>query len=335
VELMFIPPKYTLTKKIVKLLQDIERLKTKFDLLPKDKFQEKYFRQKSILKSALYSARIEGNPKTLKEISLQTIRKSKEKTKIELNNLYKGVNFILKNSWKKDLTLVDLRKFHKLVLKNLSYKAGSLRVESSATFNQAGVGVYVCPMPKEIKPLLAKWLRFVNGKNESFIPIKSALSHYSFEKIHPFLDGNGRVGRLLVHLILKKYDYDLRGQAAFEEYLDKHREVYYRFLNIKKKNITLFVEFFLKSLKVSLQKAVKVRRSRSVKGKPLLERSLPPRRYEVLQIIKDHKQVFFDFLHRRFMAVSPRVLRYDLKKLQDSGFIRKRGVTRGVVYEAK
>jgi len=63
------------------------------------------------------------------------------------------------------------------------------------------------------------------------------------------------------------------------------------------------------------------------------ERELLPVRYEILQVVKDHRQVSFNFLQRRFMALSPRLLRYHLKKLVDQGFIIKRGVTKGAVYE--
>lgn len=57
-----------------------------------------------------------------------------------------------------------------------------------------------------------------------------------------------------------------------------------------------------------------------------IEGHLLPRRSEILNIIRDHRQVSFDFLHRRFSAISDRLLRYDLKKL---------GVTRGAVYVYK
>lgn len=327
---MLIPPKYKLTKSIVSLLQDIERLKTQLDLLPRDKILEKYSRQKSILKSALFSARIEGNPHHLSEISLDNIKNSRQKTKIELQNICKAVEFILQKSWQNNLTIQDLKNLHQLVLSNLSDLAGSLRQEPSAIYNQAGVAVYVCPMPNQIKILLTKWLDFINKKNESFVPIKVALVHFSFEKIHPFLDGNGRVGRLLAHLIFKKYHYDLRGLVAFEEYLDNHRQTYYELLSLNDKNITDFIDFFLTGLKDSLEKAVE---EKSKSGKINKEDLLPPRRLEILQIIKDHRQISFDFIKRRFMAVNDRLLRYDLKKLQDSGFIKKRGVTRGAVYE--
>lgn len=327
---MIIPSQYKLNKNIASLLQEIEHLKTKLDLLPQNKILEKYSRQKSILKSALFSARIEGNTKTLDEISLAGIRSSKEISKIELNNLYKTLEFILKNPWKHNLTTDDLRNLHSLVLKNLSSSAGSLRMESSAIFNIAGVAIYVCPMPEEINELLRQWLNYINNNNEQFIPIKTAISHFSFEKIHPFLDGNGRVGRLLIHLILKKWNYDLRGLVAFEEYFDNHRDEYYYLLNTNKKDITSFIEFFLEGLKDAFTKTLRSKNFNKVINK---EDLLPLRRLEILHIIREHQQVSLDFLKRRFITISDRLLRYDLKKLQDIGLIKKRGVTRGVVYE--
>lgn len=62
---------------------------------------------------------------------------------------------------------------------------------------------------------------------------------------------------------------------------------------------------------------------------------LSPKRQEIIETIKDHGTVSADFLHRRFMAVNPRLLRYDLKFLVDNGYISKIGKTRGVLYSAK
>jgi Fic family protein len=325
-------PKYKLNKTIANFLQKTERRKTEFDLLPQPKLIEKYTRQKSILKSAVYSARIEGNPKTIKEVSLTSIKNSREKHKRELANLYQALEYCLQRTWRRNLQLTDIKKLHELTLQHLSPAAGNFRRQPSAIFNQAGIAVYVCPPPQQIKKLLTKWLAYVNSPSEPLIPIKAALSHFWFEKIHPFLDGNGRVGRLLIHTILKKWSYDLRGLVAFEEYLDINRQTYYELLNLNQKDITPFVEFFLKGLDNSLQKAVKEKDSITHLKK---EDLLPPRRYEILQIIRDHRQVSFDFIRRRFFTVSERLLRYDLKKLQDNEFIRKRGITKGAVYEPK
>lgn len=65
------------------------------------------------------------------------------------------------------------------------------------------------------------------------------------------------------------------------------------------------------------------------------EEFLLPRRFEILNIIKDHGSVSFDMIRRRFLNVNERTLRYDLKQLQDKGFIRKRGTTKGAYYEVK
>ena len=81
-----------------------------------------------------------------------------------------------------------------------------------------------------------------------------------------------------------------------------------------------------------LQTAVALKTEQKTK-KLSSEDDLPLRRFEILQIIKDHKIASFDFLKRRFLKIPERTLRYDLKQLVDKGFIKKRGITRGSVYE--
>ena len=66
------------------------------------------------------------------------------------------------------------------------------------------------------------------------------------------------------------------------------------------------------------------------RGKEVL--LLPPRQEEMYFIIKDHRMVSFDFLKRRFLKIPGRTLRYDLKKLQNGGYVVKVGKTRGSYY---
>lgn len=65
----------------------------------------------------------------------------------------------------------------------------------------------------------------------------------------------------------------------------------------------------------------------------LIELSLLPRREEILAVIKDHRWCSFDFLRRSFAGTNPKTLHYDLLWLINKGLVRKRGVTKGVVYE--
>lgn len=327
---VIVPPQYRLTTSIAQLLQELALYKNKLDSVPQPQFVEKQARQKGILKSAVYSARIEGNPKTLEDVSHQNIRNTKEKHKRELWNLVRALEFVLSRSWKHKVSMQNLKALHLLVLKDLSLEAGKFRHVPSAIYNRSGHAIYVCPPPQEIASLLKSLLKYINEKNEPFAPVKAALAHYTFERIHPFLDGNGRVGRLLIHLILKKWKFDLRGLVAFEEYFDTHRPKYYNLLTLPEKDLTPLIHFFLNGLRVALNEAVQVRQEI---GELNREDLLPPRRYEILGIIRDHRQVSFEFVRRRFLAVSDRLLRYDLKKLQDAGFVKKRGVTKGAVYE--
>jgi Fic family protein len=63
--------------------------------------------------------------------------------------------------------------------------------------------VFVPPLPKHLGELLGDWERFVNDDGRALPAlVQAALMHYQFETIHPFLDGNGRIGRLLINLVL-------------------------------------------------------------------------------------------------------------------------------------
>lgn len=122
----------------------------------------------------------------------------------------------------------------------------------------------------------------------------------------------------------------MKGLLSLEEYLDKHRSEYYRMLESSERDITDYVEFMLEAIDETAKQAKEL-----IMTKQSVDRSefLLPRRQEIFNIIRDHTLINFDTIRRRFMAVNPRTLRYDLKKLQDEGFIRKRGTTKGVYYE--
>lgn len=87
-------------------------------------------------------------------------------------------------------------------------------------------------------------------------------------------------------------------------------------------------------LLVQIEKKRELLENLSQKTK-IIEESLLPRRKEILDIIRDHKVVSSDFIKRRFLEVSSRMIRYDLKQLKKSGFIIKIGSTRGAVYKVK
>lgn len=325
---MLIPPKYILTPKVSQLLQSIEGSLEVINSINTPKELEINIRRNSTLKSSLFSARIEGNSLTLEDLPKSS---SKDQKRQEVFNILKALNWIHQRS-ARDLSLKDILNLHKMVMEGLVEKSnlGMFRTNIEAIFNQAGIAIYLPPRPTQILPLTQHLIKFINSNKETFVPVRACLAHYSFEKIHPFLDGNGRVGRLLLQLVLAKSGYSMKGLLPIEEYLDQHRSQYYQVLNEPEKDVTDYLEFMLESIS---ETAASAKKEVLTKQDVNIEDLLLPRRAEILNIVKDHQLVSFNTIQRRFMAVNSRTLRYDLKKLQDQGLIKKRGTTKGVYYE--
>jgi Fic family protein len=276
-----------------------------------------------------FSARIEGNPLGLSDISTLEMD-SREIHTLEIGNLVKAYENIT-DLFSQEVSIDTLKKTHAVVLSGISPEAGKLRLEDSAIFNQAGVAVYLPPAWQNIRELLEALCIYINTSNDPS-PIAAAVSHIWYEKIHPFIDGNGRVGRLLSSYILKKRGYDFSGLVPFEQYLDENRDDYYYFLGKDKQDVTGFVEFYLSAL---LSQARITLSTVHEAGKLDKYAHLLPRRAEIMHIIEDHKIISFDFLARRFRAIPTRTLHFDLAQLIKAGLVQKMGATRGVVYTLK
>lgn len=317
------------TSKINELLNRLEVARRVIDVLPLRPAIEENLRQKSLLKSAVFSARIEGNKLRLADVQYDLEKTApKDIARMEIYNIHKAMHWIHAGKTNKTVTKRLIKKLHKLAMRNISSSAGRFRTEQSAIFNQAGVAIYMPPPPTEIPPLIDRFLKQANSK-KLVLPINTAICHFGFEKIHPFLDGNGRVGRLLSVFMLKKSDFGFRGLVALEGYIDEHRQNYYDLLSSPSRDITPFIEFFLEAAVAEAEKSIN--QLKNIKEE-LPEDNLLPRRREIFAIIRDHKMVSFDALRRRFSKVSESTLHYDLRQLMKQGLVKKLGVTRGVVY---
>lgn len=324
-----IPPKYFLTPAISKSLAKIEAAKEVVDNISIPPEVELNIRRRSTLKSSVFSARIEGNPTILDDFPHLA---PKDRKKIEIQNILKAVNWIQERT-KKALTPKDILTLHSITLKGIEFEElGRFRTKHEGVFTTAGTVVYHAPPPSLIPKLVERLLHYSNTGKEQFAPIKAVISHYIFEKIHPFTDGSGRVGRLLMLLVLNREGYGFKGILPFEEKVDKRRETYYKMLEEPERDITSYIEYMLEILADAADESKNL-----ILDKRKMEsfESLLPRRAEILAIIKDHKIANFDCIRRRFLNVNARTLRYDLMKLCQDGFIQKLGSTRGVYYKAK
>jgi len=321
---MKFPPVWQKTETIDRFLYDLSVLKAAFSLLPFKKEDALLLRRRSLLKSALYSARIEGN--TLSEGDMVYPIRGREREKREVQNLVAAYEYIDRHN-PKILSREMILRLHHIISEGVASEFGMFRTEESAIFNASGIAVYLTPAPSKISQLMEDWYRYMNNISDSY-PLQAAVSHIWFEKIHPFLDGNGRVGRLVSYWILKRGWYDFGGFVPIEKFLDEHKDQYYYGLSKDTSDVTIFVEFFLEALLSQAQLSLEEVKNPEEKVVP----NLSPRRMELMAMIKDHPMTSFDAIRRRFLAVSVRTLHYDLFMLTRRGFIKKIGSTRGALY---
>lgn len=320
---------YKKSQKLNDLLVRIEVAKKVIDLLPQLPHIEANLRRQSLLRSSLFSARIEGN--TLELYEIDESKKSKAREKKEVLNILKTLEWIHSRNSPKLITKHVLLTIHEYVLDDIGTDLGKFRTEPSAIFNQAGIAVYMTPPPTHLPYLLDQLIGYIS-KEEDHPTITASISHFTFEKIHPFIDGNGRVGRLLSTLILKQRGFALRGLVGMEEYFNDNRSDYYDLLSITNTDITAFVEFFLEGIALSAEKTFE--ELKNIKEEKA-EDTLLPRRQEILQIIREQHLCSFDQIKRRFTKIPDSSLHYDVQVLLRKGFIKKLGSTRGVVYSPK
>lgn len=329
---MTIPPVFTLNNKIISLLAKIEANRTYIQTLDIPDTIITNLTHQSLLKSSVFSAQIEGNTLTPEDMEEASEDEEKQYQRLEIENIITALSYMRDKGIPDNIDVPYLLQLHKLVMHKLVHasKTGILRKEASAIFDMYGNVVYMTPPPSEVNDLLIDLLHLVNDTNDLFPLIKAPLAHLSFEKIHPFLDGNGRVGRLVFQAILAKHGYHFNWLLSIEELLQQKKQTYYALLD--QNDGTEFIEFMLEIMQ---QESDRLKLQIDNTSQPSEEDFLLPRRKEILEIIRDHKAISLDQIQRRFLKIPGRTLRYDLQQLEKQGLIRKIGTTRGAMYQER
>lgn len=125
--------------------------------------------------------------------------------------------------------------------------------------NRPETAVYVPPLPDLLGEIFSDWERFVNERDGLPILIRCALMHYQFETIHPFLDGNGRIGRLLIVLLLVEAGRLPTPILYLSGYLEQHRREYYDRLQAVRERgeMQQWLQFFLTAVRETAADAVR------------------------------------------------------------------------------
>jgi len=218
-------------------------------------------------KEAISSMNIEGTQTTMSAIIEDEINEDNEKNnekifleaKNHTNALRFGARYLDNNNFNHDF----LKTLHKMVLKdiinpNKEYTLGQYKTEDNFIANSAGTIVFNPPHFNETKKYMDELIDFMNDTKSNINPlIKTAIIHSQFESIHPFDDGNGRVGRLLISLCLYKFRVIKIPFFYISEAISQNKTVYYNKLTDSRKNdYTEWITFFLKICTLQAEKHI-------------------------------------------------------------------------------
>lgn len=301
-------PPYTITSKILAQVSNIVELLTELKSIDKA-FNAPKLRKKNRVKSITGTLQIEGNSFTEEKVTsvingtqvLGTVRELSE-----VQGAIKAYDYFDSYDYKKEK---DLLHSHELLMDALLTNAGTYRHTNVGIGGKEGVAHPPNQVPSLMGDLFA-WLR----NTDEHLLVVSCVFHYEFEFIHPFSDGNGRVGRLWQSVILNQYK-NIFGFIPIESVVRENQEKYYRSLEDAGSagESRLFIEFMLEVVYNTLQ--VLAKESINVPLKRL---------EEIVKLMGSNKDITILQLADR-LKVSDKTIKRDIEKLKNENKVARVG----------
>ena len=316
-------PPYIITEKILKLIASISEKIGEINANHLHKPNTE-LRKKNRIKTIQSSLEIEGN--TLTEEQITALLENKRiiapaKDILEVQNaieVYNDLKIFNPNKIK------DLESAHSVLMKNLVENAGKFRTTNVGIVKGSKVE-HLAPGGAMVKGLMNDLFNYLKN-DKDLILIKSCVFHYEFEFIHPFTDGNGRMGRLWQTLILMQ-QYPVFEYLPVESLIKENQQEYYNKLSESDKagQSTPFIEFMLS---IILQSLEEVLQSQNV----IL--SAKDRIFLFKEKIGNKKFSRKDYL-QNFKNISAPTASRDLKWAADENILMKSGEQRTTEYQFK
>ena len=213
----------------------------------------------------------------------------------------------------------DLLKAHKLMMQDLVENSGKYRTDGVGIFDGEKV-VHVAPPAKRIPELMADLFEWLKTSDVHPL-IKSCVFHYEFEFIHPFQDGNGRIGRLWQTVILKEWK-EVFAWIPVETLIKENQKEYYNTLGVSDKsaNSTKFIEFMLSIILTTIEEIIETERKVTVN----VTQKVTVNQKKIIEAIKENPNITQEKL-AEIVGISRKSIIANMKHLQENGFIKRIG----------
>lgn len=358
---MFIP-KYTITNKILKDIGIIEASKEIIINAPLIPAWEAKFRKEALERTVHHGTHLEGNPLSEEEVKdvldgQEVIARDRDIQEIlNYRNVLKFIDNVqiqIGLSGAYNFTLETILEMHKLTTeKILSHESvGQFRIRQVVIKNsKTGMISYTPPPAVEVPYLIEDLVNWINSDEAKMVHpmLKAGMIHYEIARIHPFVDGNGRVARAVATLVLFLDGYDIRKFFSLEEYFDENPIQYYLtlqavsnqlVLDTHERNLTPWLEYFCEGVAIELnrvkEKVQRISIDAKIKDKLGEQVALNERQMMIMEYLHRHKNMSNKDFRKIFPDFSDDTVLRELMFLRKKGLIKKTGGTKKAGYVLK
>ncbi|MDN5088297.1 Fic family protein [Aliarcobacter butzleri] len=309
-------PPYKITSKILKLSTQISEELTKLQFTGVEKVNP-MLRKKNRIKTLAGTLEIEGNFLGEEKITAILDGKRVLGTVKELAEVQGAIKAYEKLDSYRYFELDDLLLAHKILMDEILTTAGNFRSVN------VKVGEHIAPKPTMVNELMNNLFSWLKNSDEHML-LKSCIFHYEFEFIHPFSDGNGRIGRLWQSVILNSFN-PIFSLLPTESIVRDYQEEYYKAIEDSTElgESTPFIEFMLEMIFKSIQTTLKSDQQSNYKSDQ-----------KVLALMKENSKItIYELMEKLSMSESG--IKKVIKKLKDENIISRVGSLKSGHWEIK
>lgn len=349
-------PQYTINNQILKNIGIIEACREVITNAPMVPAWERKFQEEALVRQIHHGTHLEGNALNISEAAQvvagqQVVGRPRDiQEVINYRNVLEFIGKLADEAQEGERKTIQedlILKLHKLTTDRIlpPEKSGLFRKSQVVIKNsETGEVTFRPPPPVEVPFLIQAFLEWLNTSAfQTHSILTSGIVQYEMVRIHPFVDGNGRVARALATLVLYKAGYDIRRFFSLEEYYDKSAQGYYRALqSVTKKegDLTDWLSYFTEGLAIELTRikdkikklSIDVHMKERMGGKQLY---LTERQIKIIEYIQETGFLQNQMFPQLFPMVSEDTILRELKELIDNGILVKTGKTKGARYILK